>query len=142
MTRKTNAKVQNKTESRLGPVTFSFEWVDFDQSEKFALKKIVDEAFLKQLFDELQTASATLSQDYRQKKRNHQNEWKNLTEDAFEHLPSELQDKKPFQISITSSLKARIHGFWEESVFCVVWFDPDHLLYPTDIQDRNKRGKR
>lgn len=137
-----SGRVQNKTPPILNPdtVKFSFQFVDFEQSPDFALAKIVDHNFLEALFKELQHASKQFPQPYRQEEGNHSNDWDDLTEEGFQHVPDELLDKKPHQIRITP--KARLHGIWEKNTFYIIWFDPDHLLRPYDIQSRNKRGKR
>jgi hypothetical protein len=135
-------KVRNITPVILNPdtVKFSFQFVDFDQSPNFALAKIVDHDFLGALFKELQHASRQIPDPYRQEEGNHSNDWDDLTEEGFNHVPDELLDKKPHQVRITS--KARVRGIWEKNTFYIIWFDPDHLLRPYNIQSRNKRGKR
>lgn len=141
MSQRRQGKPQNKTKPVFGPVTFSFQYVDFKQSDKFALSKIVDENFLKRLFEKLKHASKQRVEDYKKEENNHYNEWDDLTEKGFTHLrlQPELKDKKPFQLTVTK--KARIHGLWEGNVFCVVWFDPNHLLRPFDVQNKNKHKK-
>lgn len=137
-----SGKVQNTTPPILNPdtVKFSFQFVDFVQSPNFALCKIVDQDFLEALFKTLQHACRQFPQPFRQEHGNHSNDWEDLTEDGFKEVPDELLDKKPHQIRITP--KARVHGIWEKNIFYIIWFDPNHLLRPYDVQQRNKRGKR
>jgi hypothetical protein len=39
-------------------------------------------------------------------------------------------DEEAWQFSLTKSEHGRVHGFVIENVFYVVWFDPNHQLYP------------
>jgi hypothetical protein len=34
--------------------------------------------------------------------------------------------------------KPRLYGFLVQHIFYVLWWDPEHNVYPTDIQDRGK----
>ncbi len=36
----------------------------------------------------------------------------------------------PYQFSLSSNEHGRVHGFFIDEVFYIVWLDPDHLLYP------------
>lgn len=62
--------------------------------------------------------------------RTHQLVWAETTEDSF-GLPQEedLVDT-PYQFSISGNEHGRVHGFFIDTVFHVVWLDPDHNLYP------------
>jgi hypothetical protein len=35
----------------------------------------------------------------------------------------------PYQFSLTSNEHGRVHGFFIENIFFVVWLDPEHQLY-------------
>jgi hypothetical protein len=37
--------------------------------------------------------------------------------------------KQPHQFSLSSNKHGRVHGFFIDEVFYVVWLDADHLLY-------------
>lgn len=36
----------------------------------------------------------------------------------------------PYQFSVTANAHGRVHGFFIENIFFVVWLDPEHQLYP------------
>ena len=61
--------------------------------------------------------------------RCHSIEWSDTTEDGFD-LPNEEQlVDPPDQLSISTSGHGRIHGFFIDDIFYIVWLDPKHLLY-------------
>ncbi len=64
--------------------------------------------------------------------RSHPIDWADTTEpDGFDHLNPLFQEQiVPWQFSITANEYGRIHGFWIDDVFYVVWIDPDHRLCP------------
>ncbi len=49
---------------------------------------------------------------------------------GFNILDPQLQDCMPYQFEISSNEYGRVHGFMLENIFHIVWFDPDHNLYP------------
>lgn len=51
------------------------------------------------------------------------------TEDSF-GLNSQDIDDNGWQFEISQNEHGRIHGFFLENVFYVVWLDPNHELYP------------
>lgn len=61
--------------------------------------------------------------------RCHPIKWEDTTESGF-RLPNEEQlVDVPYQFSISSNEHGRVHGFFINEVFYIVWLDPDHLLY-------------
>lgn len=62
--------------------------------------------------------------------RCHPIKWENTSENGF-GLPNEEQlVDTPYQFSLSSNEYGRVHGFFIDEVFYIVWLDPDHLLYP------------
>lgn len=62
--------------------------------------------------------------------RCHPIKWEDTSETGF-GLPGEEQlVDTPYQFSLSSNEHGRVHGFFIEQVFYVVWLDPDRLLYP------------
>ncbi|QKQ77934.1 hypothetical protein FBB35_25410 [Nostoc sp. TCL240-02] len=62
--------------------------------------------------------------------RCHPIKWEDTREKAF-GLPNEEQLVDiPYQFSISSNEHGRVHGFFIDEIFYIVWLDPDHLLYP------------
>lgn len=62
--------------------------------------------------------------------RFHSIDWDDTTQNLF-GLPNEddLVDQS-FQFSLSGNEHGRIHGFFIDNVFYIVWFDPNHQLYP------------
>jgi hypothetical protein len=52
-----------------------------------------------------------------------------VSENSF-GIPGEEQlVDTPYQFSLTSNEHGRVHGFFVENIFFVVWLDPKHQLY-------------
>lgn len=52
----------------------------------------------------------------------------NVTEDGFGNLGEDLGDDA-WQFQLTSNEHGRVHGFFIDSIFYIVWLDPKHELY-------------
>ena len=62
--------------------------------------------------------------------RCHPINWEDTTEpEGFSHLNDQLRGVCPYQLSVSKE-RGRIHGMFIDSIFHVVWFDPNHNLYP------------
>ena len=63
--------------------------------------------------------------------RCHMIDWNDTTEPGgFTHLnPLMRQQIEPYQFSISANEHGRVHGFFIDEVFYIVWVDPDHRLY-------------
>jgi hypothetical protein len=62
--------------------------------------------------------------------RCHPIDWDGTSEAGF-RLPNEEQlVDTPYQFSLSANEHGRVHGFFIDEVFYIVWLDPDHLLYP------------
>ncbi|MEG4856290.1 hypothetical protein QUB75_03960 [Microcoleus sp. K1-B6] len=56
--------------------------------------------------------------------------WKNTTEPNGFGIPNEdILINIPYQFQISANEYGRVHGFFSENVFYIVWLDPDHNLY-------------
>lgn len=61
--------------------------------------------------------------------RCHPISWQDTTENRF-GLPNEEQLVDTlYQFSLSSNEHGRVHGFFIDDIFYVVWLDPNHLLY-------------
>jgi len=61
--------------------------------------------------------------------RFHPIDWNDTTQSSF-GLPNEDQlVEEPYQFSISVNKHGRVHGFFIDNVFYIVWFDPNHRLY-------------
>jgi hypothetical protein len=61
--------------------------------------------------------------------RCHKIDWADTTETCFGLMNEDQLVDIPYQFQLSSNEYGRIHGFFIENVFYVVWLDPDHLLY-------------
>jgi len=62
--------------------------------------------------------------------RCHPIDWTNTSEPGFD-IPNEQQlVETPYQFFLPSNAHGRVHGFFLDEVFYIVWLDPEHLLYP------------
>lgn len=54
--------------------------------------------------------------------------WERTTELRF-GIPQEEQIvSQPYELNCTSNEHGRIHGFFKDETFNIVWFDPEHNL--------------
>ncbi len=53
-----------------------------------------------------------------------------VSRDGFAELNEQLRELPAWQFQITSNAHGRIHGFIIDTIFYIVWLDPDHNLYP------------
>lgn len=129
-------KNQSKISAGVPPsvnISFSFQYLD-RSSVKFDYAKCESSYFCKVI--ERLSALCTISQralhaDRGSALRAHPIDWQETSEpDGFVHLHEQLWESKPYQFSISSNAHGRVHGFFIDSVFFVVWLDPDHKLYP------------
>jgi hypothetical protein len=59
----------------------------------------------------------------------HPIKWEDTSEDGF-GLPNEEQlVDTPYQFSLSSNEHGRVHGFFIDQVFYIIWLDPNHRLY-------------
>ncbi len=57
-------------------------------------------------------------------------DWEDTSETCF-GLPNEEQlVDTPYQITISANEHGRMHGFFIDEIFYIVWLDPEHRLYP------------
>lgn len=61
---------------------------------------------------------------------------------GFSHLNIQHETCKPYEFSISSNEHGRVHGFVNENTFYIVWFDPDHKLFPNANKKNKKKRKK
>ncbi|WP_414548800.1 hypothetical protein [Anabaena sp. CCY 0017] len=113
-------------------ISFSFKYYQ-DGHTKFlcAEKEVI---YWLTLLDRLKALSSLTAQDLLINRssslRCHPIKWEDTSESGF-GLPNEEQlVDTPYQFSLSSNKHGRIHGFFIDEIFYIVWLDPDHLLYP------------
>ena len=113
-------------------VSFSFRYYQ-DDKDKFSIGGR-DAKYLASLLRRLRDLSQLNAQEVinNQSKslRCHGIVWKNTTEASGFGIPNEDElVNMPYQFQISANEYGRVHGFFSENVFYVVWLDPDHNLY-------------
>jgi len=91
-------------------------------------------AYFAKLLDRLKLVSELTWQEmrttHRESLRCHDHKWHETTEPNGFGLLGQLADCKGWQFELTANQYGRVHGFFLDEVFYVVWLDPDHKLYP------------
>lgn len=113
-------------------ISFSFKYFKED-NDKFSVQGR-DAVYLQPLLVRLRDLSTLTVQELinnRSKSlRCHKIKWSDTTEPNGFGIPNE--DKLvdiPYQFQISANEHGRVHGFFIENVFYIVWLDPDHNLY-------------
>lgn len=109
-------------------VRFSFKYLARDHG-KFYYRGQNSEYFCR-LLSKLADYSTMTPDDLRRKgTRSHKIDWNDLKESGF-GIPKEDEIvDTPWQLGIEQNNYGRIHGFFIEHTFYVVWLDPSHALY-------------
>lgn len=113
-------------------ISFSFRYYQ-DDKNKFSIGGR-DAKYLASLLRRLRDLSQLNAQEVinNQSKslRCHGIAWKDTTEANGFGIPNEDElVNMPYQFQISANEYGRVHGFFSENVFYVVWLDPDHNLY-------------
>ncbi len=113
-------------------ISFSYKYFQVNH-DKFSVNNSQSEyliVFLERLRDVSRCSFRELLSNRSKALRCHPIDWSDTSESGF-GIPNEddLVDT-PYQFSISSNKYGRVHGFFIEEVFYIVWLDPDHKLYP------------
>jgi hypothetical protein len=113
-------------------VVFSFKHLDLT-SEKFSLNDCKDN-YLHKFLERLKALNGLPVHEIRTNKskslRAHSIDWAHTTEEkGFSFLNEQLRNLDAWQFEISSNEHGRVHGFFIDRVFYVVWIDPSHALY-------------
>lgn len=112
-------------------VRFSFRYFDHSgdfspegQSEKYLFK------FLERLKALSDCKVSELTSNRSSSLRFHPIHWPDTAaSEGFSHLNEQLQAAIPYQFAISANAYGRVHGFFIDNVFFIVWLDPNHSLY-------------
>ncbi len=112
---------------------FSFKHLVFN-NHKFSIQDRDGQYFYKVL-ERLKSLSTITVQEFLCNRTNalraHPINWDETSEkEGFCHLNSQLQDIPAYQFQISSNEHGRLHGLIIDNVFFIIWFDPNHKLYP------------
>ena len=111
---------------------FSFKHLDINHN-KFSVNERNNKYF-KKIFERLKNLSTMNIREVQNNRtkslRVHTINWEDTTEpQGFSQLHDQLQQITAYQFEISANEHGRVHGFFIENVFFIVWFDPDHKLY-------------
>lgn len=117
---------------RRASVVFSFKYLS--RTKKFSCEGVAA-SYAHKLTERLAALSQTTVDDLLGSRssalRCHPIRWDGTSEpDGFTGLAEQLRELTPYQFSISSNEHGRVHGFFIDDVFHVVWLDPHHRLYP------------
>lgn len=128
--RSSSGIIRTSTPPRRG-VSFSYKYFQRDHS-KFSVASRKAE-YLIALLDRLRDVSSLNAQELISNRssalRCHSIKWSDTTESCFGFPGEEQLVDTPYQFSISSNQHGRVHGFFIEEVFYIVWLDPEHKLY-------------
>lgn len=120
---------QPKPPERLG---FSFKYLQ-TQNEKFSIHDRDGNylgAFLERLRDLSTLTAQEVKMNRSQSLRAHPIKWRETTEPNGFGIPNEKELVTiPYQFCVSTNEHGRVHGFFIEDIFYIVWLDPNHNLY-------------
>lgn len=114
-------------------ISFSFKYFQRDHSKFSGNSQAI--SYWLTLLDRLKALSSLTAQELLVNRssslRCHPIRWADTSENDF-GIPNEEQlVDTPYQFSLSSNEYGRIHGFFIDEIFYVVWLDPNHQLYPS-----------
>jgi len=113
-------------------ISFSFRYYQ-DDKDKFSIGdrdgKYLN-SLLRRLRDLSQLKAEELINNQSRSLRCHAIDWQDTTEPDGFGIPHEEQlVNTPYQFQISANEYGRVHGFFSENIFYIIWLDPDHNLY-------------
>lgn len=111
---------------------FSFKYLQ-TQNPKFSVRDRDPNyftAFLERLRDLSTLTAPEVKMNRSQSLRCHPIKWRETTEPNGFGIPNEQELVTiPYQFSLSTNEHGRVHGFFIEDVFYIVWLEPNHNLY-------------
>lgn len=119
------------TQSTSGNISFSLKHLQCNHT-KFSFQNR-NPQYLVTLLERLRDLSSMTVQEIRSNRskvlRCHPISWEKTTEICFGIRNEEQIVETPYQFSVSSNEHGRIHGFFIDDIFYIVWLDPEHKLY-------------
>ena len=114
-----------------GHVAFSYRFLA--ATEKFNIREC-DAQWFDGLLERLRSLSSLTPQEILSNRsdslRAHPIDFSRTSEPrGFAHLNEQLREYRPYQFQLSRNT-GRVHGFFIDLVFHVIWLDPFHRLYP------------
>ncbi|MEM6751460.1 MAG: hypothetical protein AAF630_00500 [Cyanobacteria bacterium P01_C01_bin.38] len=128
---KTN-QIQRTILPPLQGVSFSFKYFQ-PLHEEFNISQQDGKylnALLLRLKDLCSLSSFDLKANRSSSLRCHPIDWKDTSQDSFGIIGEEQIVDQAYQFSLSANQYGRVHGFFIQEVFYIVWLDPNHKLYP------------
>ena len=113
-------------------ISFSFRYYQDDKDKFFIGDRDARYlgSLLRRLRDLSQLKADELINNQSKSLRCHRIDWQDTTEPNGFGIPNEDQlVNTPYQFQISANEYGRVHGFFSENVFYIIWLDPDHNLY-------------
>lgn len=116
-------------------ISFNFKRLCEKQEEEKFVYKSRQASYFVTLLDRLREVSrmniAEMTVQNRRSLRCHPIDFSqsSVSETSFGILGEDV-DKDAWQFQLSSNEHGRVHGYFVENVFYVVWLDPNHELYP------------
>ncbi|NJN22716.1 MAG: hypothetical protein HC812_18010 [Leptolyngbya sp. RL_3_1] len=119
------------TKLTLRGIGFSFKYYQNNHRKFSANEKTT--AYWLTLMERLKAISGLSKQELlvnrSQTLRCHPIKWEDTSESGFGLSNEEQLVDTPYQFSLSSNEHGRVHGFFIDEIFYIVWLDADHLLY-------------
>jgi hypothetical protein len=113
-------------------VSFSFRYYQ-DDIEKFSIAKRDARylaSLLRRLRDLSQLNAKEMINNQSKSLRCHKIDWQDTTEpNGFGIVNEDQLVNTPYQFQISANEYGRVHGFFSENIFYIIWLDPEHNLY-------------
>ena len=120
--------------TQISPIGISFSFKYYQDSHECFHCREKGTIYLLTLLDRLKSLSGLSVRELLTNRssalRCHPIDWRDNSQAEF-GLPNEEQlVDTPCQFSLSANEHGRVHGFFIDEIFYIVWLDPDHLLYP------------
>jgi hypothetical protein len=113
-------------------LSFSFKYLDLHGSKDFSLDH-ASAGYTLTFLDRLRDLSSMRKEEFMRNHslRSHVIDWEKTSRpEGFTQLNPQLKDLPAWQFQLTSNEHGRVHGFFIDDTFFIVWLDPAHNLYP------------
>lgn len=125
--------VSGQPQQNAATISFSFRYMDHEHNKfSFAAQ---EPAYFCKVLERMKGLSTMTAREFTADRggalKSHPIDWHNTSEpDGFSHLNEQFQSYTPYQFAISRNEHGRVHGFFINDVFHIVWLDPSHQLYP------------
>jgi hypothetical protein len=130
--KKLPGKIPAPPDLRTVGLNFSFKHLDLDGNRAFSLD-LCEDGYLRTLLERLRDISGKKIEEFRRERSLgvHQIEWSRTSQPrGFAHLNQQLKGIPALEFRLSVNKHGRIHGFFIDETFFIVWLDPDHKLFP------------